>query len=233
MSFLVDSLTSRPASLTPPNLLPNLLAKRKNKNINRVSFRLTPQIRFKERTPSVSSNSSRGLQVDFKEIILESQVISFEHAMELVRSKAAEEEKRTKLAITMSTLNSSPLLKPTRSESNLKLNSDNSKVKHSKSERKSAQLSGVSAKSSARLSASKTSLNENEELKKLNLKMRLKEEKRLRELDEENRRRAEREAFLEKEKKNRLLLQKKVEEEKKKKEKEERNRYFYDKSNFI
>ena len=45
------------------------------------------------------------------------------------------------------------------------------------------------------------------------MKIKFREEKRLKELDEENRKRQEREALLEKDRKNRELLQKKTDEE--------------------
>ena len=90
MSLVIDRLQTpcNSVSLSPP-LFPVLV--KTPKNNHRVTFRLTPQIRFKERTPSVFSYCNDEWQVDINDYIIESNLISFEEAMSLVKSRAAED----------------------------------------------------------------------------------------------------------------------------------------------
>lgn len=213
MSFIAETNRTPTSLLLTPPILPIL---KREKNIHKVSFRLTPHI--KERTPSVLSNytNSNEWQVDIKQVILESNLISFNKAMEFVKMRAAQDESNNGQLISSSSYYSPRLI--TNSEPN------RNKIVRKIKSRNSQQSLVIPNDHSKRKSAREKKSHENDEIKKLNLKIKFREEKRLKELDEENRKRQEREALLEKDRKNRELLQKKTDEERKKKEQIELNR---------
>jgi hypothetical protein len=206
MSLLIERLQtpSNSVSLSPP-LFPVLI--KTPKRTHRVTFRLTPQIRYKERTPSVFSIYNDEWQVDLNDFIIESNLISFEEAMSLVKSRAADDNQRphsnsllsNKVKHNKTFKSEADISKKTKGMKNSSQKSSTS-GSHSVSPSKLNQTALNSARSVSKENKFKK-IYENAEQNKQSARLKEIENTRTKEIEEDFRKRAEKIEVLEREKK--------------------------------